>query len=322
MSRVSRPALVGRALAAALVVAVLMEVAARVAMAATDVTPLEWHAYGAQLKVAQMDDRADADVVVVGTSMAQQDLVPSVLAPLLGDVEVYNASLDGGVPTVMEPWLLDQVVPRLHPETVLWGLSTLDLSLVYGDGIETAYAQAVATRSGLLASLDRAVSEVSTLVADRRYLRDPGRLFGAEADRAVADEEAARDELGADGERLGFEPAVTDARRREIAARLDPYVLDRDDLAAVIRTVEALDERGIDVVLVALPVPQRLLAQYPQGPSQHEVVGEAIRALGDELGVPVVDGIDAPDDDRFVDFTHLDAEGAAAFSRAVAAALP
>ncbi len=302
-----------------LLVIVAAELMARLTMSATDAPVLRWHDQATQLKVEQMKARGDVDIVVIGTSMAQQDIVPSVLASSLGAGDgaapsIYNAALNGGVPVVMEPWLLDHVIDEIEPETVLWGLSALDLSLEYGDATLTAYDSALETKPGFYAEADRLVSRVSTLMADRRVIRDPDQLFGAGADAnraAVAEAEA---EVGPDGERTNFTIDTGIRQSQEMARRINPFQLDRDDLAAVTRTVRALQDRGIEVIFIELPVPNRFRQLYPAGPEQHALVPGTISALAAELDVEAVLLDSSPTDPEFVDFTHLTAEAAAEFS--------
>lgn len=312
---------------AAVVVAALFEGGARLTMAAADPVVLRWHDHTAQLKVEQMETLGQVDVVVVGTSMAQQDLVPGeLLVQLLGVDSVYNAALNAGVPAIMEPWLLDQVEPRLDPDIVVWGLSALDFSAVYGDAVMQAYERAPATANGVLGSLDQGGSELSELLRNRRALRSPSAIFGPEQVRTMKARDDALAVLGADGERLDFTATDDEARRAEVAGRITPYELDRDDLAAIIRTVGELRERGVDVVFVELPTPRRFRALFPAGPEQQRVVTDALRGLSEELDVPLIT-LDmaagspvAPGpfrDGEFVDFTHLSAEGALRFSRQI-----
>lgn len=312
---------------AALVVAVLFEGGARLTMAAADPVVLRWHDHTAQLKIEQMEMLGKVDVVVIGTSMAQQDLVPAELVAQLADVDsVYNAALNAGVPEVMEPWLLDQVQPRLDPDVVIWGLSALDFSAVYGDAVVQAYERAPATASGFLGELDRGGSELSEMLRNRRALRSPSAIFGPEQDRTVEARDRARAVLGADGERRDFSVVDDDDRRAEVAGRVTPFELDRDDFAAIVRTVSALRERGVVVIFVELPTPRRFRALFPAGPEQQRVVSDALARLSDELDVPLITADTAASspaapgpfrDGEFVDFTHLNAEGAVRFSRQI-----
>lgn len=320
-----RPRRRGRFAGAALATVLVAEVAARVVSGAAEAPALRWHDRPTQVKAEQLAGLGDVDVVVIGTSMAQQGLVPDALGDAL-DASVYNAALNGGVPAVMEPWLLDEVVPRVHPDVVVWGLSALDLSLAYGDAIVDAYETAPATRTGILGEADRTASRFSVLVRDRRLLRDPSALFGSAAEQAQQEQEAAETLVGDDGERIAFEPDRSHARQRETQARITPFLVDRDDLAAIARTADALRGEGRRLVLVELPVPPRFTALYPDGAAQHAVVGDTLDALADVLDVPLVrlaelgpDG--AFDDADFVDFTHLDRDPAARFAAAVGRAI-
>lgn len=300
------------------VVLVGAELSARAVLRSTEVPILEWQDFSTQYKASQMDDRSDVDVVIAGTSMAQQALVPEVIDAGVGGTTTYNAALNGGVPTVMEPWLEDQVQPRIGGDTIVWALSSLDLSAAYGSAIEDAYATAKQTRSGTLAATDRWVSSWSDLVRGRTLMRDPSSLFGDEADETKLDAAEAVAQVGPDGERRVFDVDLTEARRRETASRVTPFLVDREDLAAIARVALRARDGGQRLVLVELPLPDRFKALYPRGDAQHTVVAETLDALGAELDLPVFHPAGAYPDDDFVDFTHLDAEAAGRFSAEVA----
>lgn len=306
--------------AVGLVVAIsAIEGASRFAIAQDDVPVLRWHDFSSQLKAAQMEDlqtdgSRGADWVIVGTSMAQQDLVPEFLATQLGDVSVYNAGLNGGVPVVMEPWLTSQVVPRLSPSTVVWGLSPLDLSAVYGDATKNAYDQAFETRPGILAEVDRQVSQFSTLVSARAVLREPSKLFGDEADVRVGQAAQAAAEMGVSGERIVFDVELGIDRQDEVSSRVTPYSLDRDDLAAIVRAVQNLKRQGIEVVFVELPVPGRFVSLMPNTEQDLKLFADAVAVLGDELDVVVLKPNETFAEEDFVDFSHLSSDAASRLS--------
>lgn len=292
-----------------------IEGASRLAIAQGDAPVLRWHDFSSQLKAAQMadlqtDGGRGADWVIVGTSMAQQDLVPEFLATQLGDVSVYNAGLNGGVPVVIEPWLASQVVPRLSPSTVVWGLSPLDLSAVYGDATKNAYDQAFETRPGILAEVDRQVSQFSTLVSARAVLREPNKLFGDEADVRFGQAAQAAAEMGVSGERIVFDVQLGIDRQDEVSSRVTPFSLDRDDLAAIARSVQYLRRQGIEVVFVELPVPGRFVSLMPNTEQDLKLFADAVALLGDELDVVVLKPNETFAEEDFVDFTHLSSAAA------------
>ena len=126
-----------------------------------------------------MDRRGPTDVVFAGTSMAWQGLDPATFTRIdRTGRSAYNAGLAGGIPGVMEPWLVDEVAPRLEPELLVWGLSTLDLAPAYGEENVAAYQDAPAVASGAMAELDRRAGSVSALVRRRSALRDPAAWWG------------------------------------------------------------------------------------------------------------------------------------------------
>lgn len=317
-TRSARPAAAIFRFALALVTVLIgAEAAARTVERRADHPPLLWYDEATQLKVGQMVERGQTSTVVVGTSMAWQGLLPEVLA---GD-DAYNAGLAGGVPTVTEQWLADEVVSSLRPRQVVWGLSALDFSDQYGDvGLEI-YQQAPATRTGLLAEADRELRGISAIFRQRSALRNPSLLLGPAEEDAAKRLQDAEQILGPSGERRDFRTVLTAERALEVQARITPFVADRDDVAAVVRAVEALQAEGIEVVFVELPVPPRFLELYERGPAQHEQTTSLLLAMADELGVPLVTTTGIYVDDDFVDYTHLNEDAAVRFSTEVAAAI-
>lgn len=304
----------------ALVMAATLEAGSRVAVDAVGVPPLLWHEYGAQLKIDQLDRTVapdDVDVVVVGTSMAQQGLVPDTLA----GGATYNASLNGGIPQVMEPWLLDHVLPRTAPTTVVWGLSSLDFSAHYGDATVNAYQSARSTKSGVLSDLDLTLAARSSFFANRSTLRDPSALAGSERTVNRDRYQQASAHLGSDGQRTNYTIALSEERAEEIRSRLSPDALDLDDLAAVIRVIDELRRRGINVVLVEMPVPPRFVALNDRGLENQKIFQQTLEGLSSEAEVPLIRVGESFADEDFVDYTHLSAEGASRFSSLVDAQL-
>jgi len=303
-----------------LIAVVLAEGSARAAEASGP-PALRWYDASTQLKVEQMDGLpGDVDVVFAGTSMVWQGFDPATFATVDGRSS-YNAGLAGGVPVVMEPWLLDQVIPRTRPDLVVWGLSSLDFSATYGADNLERYRDALETRNGSLAALERGTASVSALVGYRTVLRDPGALFGTERDRIEADFDEAASIMGDNGVRRDFRLDVGELRGSTVAARVADFALDPSDLAAVARTVDALRSRGIDIVFAEMPVPDRFVALHPNRLEDLDRVHEAAVALGDALRVEVIDLRSGYTDADFVDFTHLDEAGSTQLTTTLAARL-
>lgn len=299
----------------------VLAVAEGIARVAEAIGPpaLRWYDATTQLKIEQMEELDGVDVVFAGTSAAAQDIVPSVFTAR--DAEgrsAYNAALAGAVPVVTEPWLLDEVLPRLEPSLVVWGLTSLDFSPSWGSDNLGRYTDALAVRSGGLADLERAASRVSALVRYRSVLRRPSAIFGDEVSRALG---KARRVLGDDGERRDFSFGRSERRGEIIVARLRGYDIDPTDVDAVVRTVTELRAAEIEVWLVELPVPNRMIERHPRGSVDAELAHAAIQAVGEVLDVPVLDLRDGFSDRDFVDYTHLDLGPARAFTTGLAAAM-
>ena len=307
------------ALVIALVVALAAEGAARLW---EDDLPeaVRWYDAASQRKIDQMDRLGSADVVFAGTSMAWQGMDPTTFTAI--DAEgrsAYNAGLAGGIPGVMEPWLIDEVTPRLEPELVIWGLSTLDLAPAYGEDNIAAYEDAPAVAEGLMAELDRRAASVSALVRQRESLRRPEAWWGEGPDDPLF--AAADSLLGPLGERREFD-VVADRQRAQLAAgRLRDWQPSHDDLATIRHTVRELTDEGISVVLTPMPTPPRFVALHPDGEQDFVAFDEALRQLATDLDVPLIDVAVGYDDDDFVDYTHLDQAGARRFTRQLTAAL-
>jgi len=305
-----------------LVAAALAEVSARIAEAAGPAA-LRWYDTSTQLKVEQMDRLGETDVVFAGTSMVWQGLVPDSFTEADPDRRTaYNAGLAGGVPAVMEPWLLEEVTPRLDPDLVIWGLSSMDFSSSYGDDNLSRFRDALEGRTGTFASVEQTAARYSALVRYRSILRRPTALFGTGKAQIEQDFSEAAAVLGDSGERRDFAVDTGPERSRQVQARLRPYRIDPTDIDAIERTAAALRDRGIDVVFVEMPVPNRYVALHPEGASDVARGHEAITALGEILDIPVIDLRYGFADSDFVDFTHLTQEGAERLTISLAHALP
>lgn len=292
-------------IAAVLVVLLIAEVAARI-VEQTDPAVVSWYDAAAQQRVPMMDDR-EADVAFVGTSMAWQAFVPSTFtAADPANRSAFNAGLAGAVPVVMEPWILNEVDPRVSPDLVVWGLSSFDFAPNYGDAQKESYESAPETRTGALAATDRFGRSFSALIRMRTLMRRPSKLYGNEATETKDDIAEAARITGADGERLEFEVDKSDLRGRIVTARLKDFAPDQEDANSVVDVANSLTERGVDLVLVDMPVPTIFIDRHPNEAADYDRTGETIELLGRELSVDTMSFVGFFPDENFVDFTHLD----------------
>jgi hypothetical protein len=303
-----------RWLAIVIVVLVVAEIAARGVMNRS-VDEIRWYDAAAQQRIGLLDDRGESvDVVFAGTSAAWQAFIPGEFAAATGQSSL-NVGLAGAVPTVMGPWLTEEVGPRTSPEVVVWGLTPLDFAPAYGELQEEAYATAVETADGWLANLDRSVSSVSTLISSRRVLRSPSDLFGSGETQRAADLAEAAAVTGADGERTDFDVDVSPEGAAIQRSRLDGFEIDRRDVEATIEAIQTLQAAGTTVILVEVPVPDRFVDQLPQPERDLAATRAAIVEIGDSTSSDVILMSDTFGDTNFVDNIHLDADAAAQVTR-------
>ena len=317
--RRARPS-VPRLIATALVVVLVADLLARV-VGSQLAEPLVWYDATTQIKAEQIDDPAAQDIkdVVVGTSMTLRGFATETYVAESGR-SAYNAALPGAVPSVTERWLLDEVVPSLEPDRVVLGIQTIDFSAILHEDNLERWEGARATRPGFLGSLDRLGAEVSGLVRHRQELRYPGAWLNA----ARGTPGPVEDAQGTLTE-LGFRDVYVDDFSEEARDRTanELSVMDLDSATDAIRRIEAeLDARGIELVLVEMPVSQAYIDLHPDGQANYEELRGHYYALADELGIEIIDlATDWDADERFTDYTHLDLEGAQRVARILAGQL-
>jgi hypothetical protein len=315
--------LVARPFLIAIVIVLLAEAAVRLAAPVLP-RPLDWSDGTAQAKVDEMNSlkrHGGADVVFAGTSQMMLGVDPVQFQQ--NDPQHrsdFNAALGAGTPQLMERWLLDQVVPRLHPKVVVWGLSTLDFSQEKRNPALVAYNQARATRPGWLGALDRFGERHSRLLYYRPVLRVPGddRLA---VEAALGASNAATPLLGPAGQWLRYNAPsqlAVEAQRGTATSSNFGAV----PIAAIERTVRRLVSEGVQVVLVDVPIPDASLSTAGAN-ANHLAALARVRDLGVQLHIPVLD-LSSGFHGRglFIDLLHLSMVGRARLTTRLAASLP
>ncbi|MBK9178110.1 MAG: hypothetical protein IPM45_00820 [Acidimicrobiales bacterium] len=317
----------------------LAEGAARVLAPYLPEPPL-WHDRATAVKASQMDELASGGgcvpVVFVGNSMTRDALVPEVFtAADPARRPAYNAALDAATPALLERWVTDQVVPRLHPDTVVIGLSSFDLNdnASIGRAALAGYEEAPQSRSDVWGRLQAPFLRWSDLVRYRTELRDPGVVWGA-LGRLRRQQREPRDGpegipgiLGPLGEGLSRRdqtytgsPGVQQFVRSEL---LNDFAVGGRQVRALHRTVTTLQDEGVQVVLLLLPVTDDYVALHPEGSADHDAFVAAVEQVGRETGATVVDGREVVrDPTSFADTHHLNAQGADHLSSVIPGLLP
>jgi hypothetical protein len=289
--------------------------------------PLTWYHPVAQIKVEQMEvlarSGARVEIVLAGTSQMAIAGDPLRFSQLVdGHPSTYNAALLAGYPSANHRFLPEEVVPRLHPKTIVYGLSSQDVQ----GGTEAPYDQALAVAPGVLGDLDRWLSQRSELVRHRQDLRDPSNLTYA---LTVGDGGGQlafyrTSIIGADG---GWKAEPVHSCRPGAEARSAPpetplpFVPDEGRIATIWSTVDDLRASGVDVVIAVMPFADCYF-HYNNAADNDRAGRELIARGARERGLLVVDvAADVHTDDLFLDPGHVNADGARRYTELLAAAV-
>jgi hypothetical protein len=295
--------------------------------------PLVWGDRATQVKVAQIEARGCADVVIAGNSMARDGIQPAIVDADLG-VATYNAALDAAGPALIDRWLSDEVVPELDPTTVVLAVSSIDLN---GAGAAAAaaaesYDDSIMGRDDLVGELGAWATEHSDLVRYRTELRQPTVVWAA-LGRAVRDEpvphistDGIAGIIGADGEGLSRRDleftgtSVSAAFARD--QLLNDFAIGSSQVQSMRALLTELDDDDTDVVVVILPVTDEYVELHPGGADDFEAFLATVDEVAADTGTDVVDLHDAGyADELFADTHHLNGAGSERLSRELADAL-
>ena len=284
---------------------------------------ITWYDASAQLRVDMLGElEADPQVAFAGTSMAWQAFVPDEFTAVDAQSRTaFNLGLAGAVPVVTEQWLATGPVNELEPDVLLWGVSSLDFSSSYGEVPLEAWDDSVQAREDFFGEVDRFFRDRLAIFRVREHLRNPDEAWGPAADarqQSIIDAAAI---TGTFGERRDFEVGSTETEELILQSRLADLELDNADLQAVLRTVEAYEARGVEVVLVELPVSPKFIELHADGFSGYLTAKQAINEVAEAAGVSLLDISAGYTDEDFVDANHLNEEAARRFTRELSSQL-
>lgn len=315
------------ALVVALLVVLAGEVTTRAVASRLD-PPLRWQNWETQNKVDRIDAlaaRGGASVVFVGSSMVNAAVDPDAFDRVEPrDRPSFNAAINGADARLVEPWLLDVVVPRLRPQTVVIGVSSRDLndhaSHRQFDLFRTSdEGRWVMRHRSLPDRLERAAERWSYLVRYRDDLRRPRRIAGQHDPLREVARIGPLGQLRALDIYAHADYAVTPRFVREARSdALRDYSIGGAQTAALRRTVTGLRARGVRVVLLEMPVTQDAIALHPRGAADYERFTTRLREVAGATGAEIVDLTGAFGSTRFFfDPFHLNGSGRAAFTVAL-----
>jgi hypothetical protein len=314
---------VRRTLTVAVVILLALEVTLHLASARLG-EPQFWYAPDAQSIVDGMDRLADAgstsDLVLAGSSMVQFGLRPSEFESELGSIEVaHNVGIPKGYPTVMRRWLLEEVAPRLEPDKVVWGLSSLDFNGGNPTPALVLYEEVRAGAPGFFGEVDRWLWSVSMTARYRDALGEPRLLLDLLQSAPPVEDVELADLL---------EPTVwPDVRQtpKTFADLRNSILLDfhvaEDHATDFEFTIETLSEAGVEVVVVLLPVSQPYIDAHPGGEVGYLDFVDWIESETARLGVPFLAYDRSIPEEEFLDFNHISPEAATLLSDLLASDL-
>jgi hypothetical protein len=289
--------------------------------------PLVWSDSEMQSKVERIDeiDRSNArtSVLFLGSSMVNAAADPVLASRLIGPGRepVFNGAFNGADARSLAFFTEHVALPRLRPRVVVIGASSVELNDNgitqdrFWDKLNDAPAARLAAGHGDVVERAEAwVEERSALVRYRTELRRPVTVL-----RGTSKKRASVSPLGVIGSLPEFHRRPygirPDFRFRTEQETYRNFALGGDQLRALDGLVGVLRGRGVDVVIVNMPVTDDALAMHPGGREDYERAARALETLARERDVRFVDmSSNFPSHDGFVDPLHLNAAGAKRFT--------
>jgi hypothetical protein len=291
--------------------------------------PLRYMSSDVERVVADLDVLQQAhvrsDLTFVGTSMVRRDVAANDFEKLLDDVKwAHNVALPGAQADVVERWMLEEVMPRVHARRVVWGISSMDFNDRRPSPTIEKYDVARATQKGFYGDADRDIEALS-MSRYREQLRDPLKAMRA-LDGKGRDFEQKR-KLG---DRAVWPVGFPDASPAQIAKgraahmrsvrdkQLKNYRVGPRMLEAYTHTIAELRKQGVDVAIVLMPAPTFFVPLHPRGEADFADWKTKVTAAAKAQDVPVLDLTRSMPDRAFRDMEHLDREPAHEFSAKLA----
>jgi hypothetical protein len=295
MATKTRYLLVGLGVISALLIGEvsLRVVEARIPMSTTWPSP-ETHVKSAQL--ANLGQ--DVEILFLGSSITEAAVDPALLMALTGSGLAYNSALPFSSPLSNELWLDEVALAYVSPSTVIIGVPAWPThSTSEDDTLQNGIQQSLAGIATPTATSSLALARSKGVLADWEQ-----RSVGVRLSESG---------LWTD---LGHMTGYYESSGGTLAGRFPPYgapTMSSDNLAALTRTVSALTQEGIEVVVMIEP------GSYPGQFSDSEVESylTSIRDFGHEMGIPVWDTYSVGWDSRYhADEAHFNREGTIAFT--------
>ena len=282
--------------------------------------PQFWPNTEQQTKADQMtalSRRGGARIVFVGSSLVDIAINPWEFGDGGGGRRpAYDGALGGESLWTLDVWTRGEVVPKLRPEVVVLGVSGRELN--GRDPTLATRRQALRSRafrrvSGNETTLDRLESRAeswSRLFRYRKVLRQPLTVAG----RATRDSSFRVDRWGRLHAAVFQRPYLRGRQTAFQPSALRRWGLGPHWVAALRRTAGRLRAKGIDVVIVNMPLTEDWVGLLGRGRVDYERTTRAAAQVSSETGARFVDA-GLWEREFFADAGHLNDRGAERFTR-------
>jgi hypothetical protein len=260
------------------------------------------------------------DCLFVGNSMTVRGVDPEIFAGAYRqqtgeDIICFNFGIRGATASTIGP-MAEIFVERYHPRLLIYGSTARD----YGEGLRTSSKKVVLDIPWTQYQLGRASFEgwlISSSYAYRQYL--------ALLDGVTHRQPAPRKDLAPSLTAYGFDRGDRQAARVDVSPDLEEYAnlveafadyrVSEEDLQGLAWIV-ALEKRGVEVVIVEMPLPPTALEVFGDGEADYRLYLDRVGAYAQEHDVPFwrTHTLDLIPDDGWRDHFHLNLTGAEAFS--------
>ena len=284
--------------------------------------PPTWGSRELQAQATRIDQLArdgETCLAFVGSSTVGSAVDPEILTAQLGHDYWYVAWVSGANAPLLRPWTEEVVVPKLDPEVVVLGVTSMEVNDAYDPAnLKDSYYESRGRREAIGSPrfADRASrtgENFSALIALRQYLRSPGELVARLTGRIPEMAPKHGESDHARDKRYGQEP--------EGMTRVRGYVrvfsIGGDAIEALELSVDQLQADGRAVALLDLPVLEDAWAAWHEGGwSDVEAYRGALHALALRQGIPLFAYHGAfQDQELYRDPIHLNGEGSALFTQ-------
>lgn len=305
---------------------VCIDGAARVA-ASRMPAPRVFANYTIQRQADLIVGNGQSTLVFMGTSLMGAGADPAIVAAGLGeDSTVFNASVGGGGPLLLEHWANDLVIPELAPEVVVIGIGPRDANDAFDGAVQTEVdylgskgRQRLIGDLGFFPTADEWLEQNLGVFQLRTAYREPASAAAYALNGSGNWRRATTD----NGRIVFFDGAtytapVSGTTTIEAADPLTGFTVGGRNLEAVAAAIRTLQSSGIDVVLIDLPRVQQALVDVI-GVNEVANYEAELARLAEAEGVRLIQGDEWIDDlAHFADRHHLNRAGTNIFSQRLA----